>query len=47
MADFLYELEWDPAKAEANLRKHGLNFEGTATVFRDPLAVTIPDEEHP
>jgi len=46
MADFLYEFEWDPVKAQANLSKHGLDFERAATVFRDPLAVTIPDEEH-
>ena len=48
MAAFLYEFEWDPAKAKANanLIKHGLDFERAATVFQDPLAVTIPDEEH-
>src|SRR5580692_76888 len=45
MAAFLYEFEWDPVKANANLR-HGLDFERAATVFLDPLAVTIPDEEH-
>ena len=46
MAAFLYEFEWDPAKASANLKKHGLDFERAATVFLDPLAVTIPDEQH-
>ncbi len=46
MADFLYEFQWDPAKAQTNLSKHGLDFRLAATVFRDPLAVTIPDEEH-
>jgi uncharacterized protein len=46
MAAFLYEFEWDPAKASANINKHGLDFERAATVFLDPLAVTIPDEEH-
>jgi len=46
MAAFLYDFEWDPAKATANLTKHGLDFERAATVFLDPLAVTIPDEEH-
>jgi len=25
--------EWDPEKAEANLRKHGVSFEEAATVF--------------
>jgi len=46
MAAFLYEFEWDPVKAHANFSKHGLDFERAATVFLDPLAVSIPDEEH-
>lgn len=35
--------EWDPGKARANLRKHGVSFEEAATVFGDPLSLTIPD----
>lgn len=27
MAEFLYEFDWDPAKAKANLAKHGIDFE--------------------
>ena len=46
MAAFLYEFEWDPVKASANLHKHGLDFERAATVFLDSLAVTIRDDEH-
>jgi len=46
MAAFLYEFDWDPDKAQTNFSKHGLDFERAATVFLDPLAVTIPDEEH-
>lgn len=46
MPAFLYEFEWDPVKAESNLRKHGVDFERATQVFRDPLALTIPDEEH-
>ena len=38
------EFEWDPDKARANLRKHGVDFADAATVFDDPLAVTISDE---
>jgi len=38
--------EWDPKKAKANLRKHGMSFEEAATVFLDPLAVTYPDPDH-
>ena len=46
MAAFLYELEWDPDKARTNSTKHGVDFERAASVFLDPLAVAIPDEEH-
>ena len=38
--------EWDPVKAEANLRKHGVSFEEASTVFYDPLAATGPDPDH-
>ncbi|HEY3303961.1 MAG TPA: BrnT family toxin [Candidatus Binatia bacterium] len=38
--------EWDPAKAKANRRKHGVSFEEGATVFLDPLAITFPDPDH-
>lgn len=30
---------WDPAKARANLRKHGVSFEEARSVFLDELAV--------
>jgi|ERR1700722_11469806 uncharacterized DUF497 family protein len=46
MAGFLYEFEWDPAKARTNLNKHGVDFEAAAKLFQDPLAITIPDTEH-
>jgi uncharacterized protein len=46
MSAFLYEFEWDPVKAKANFSKHGVDFERAAQVFRDPLALTIPDEDH-
>ncbi len=35
--------EWDPAKAEANLRKHGVSFEEAAQAFFDPFALCEPD----
>lgn len=38
--------DWDPKKAEANLRKHGVSFDEAATVFLDPMAVSGPDPEH-
>lgn len=37
---------WDPSKAEANLRKHGVSFEEASTSFRDPLSVTGADPDH-
>lgn len=41
-----YDFDWDPNKARANLRKHGVSFRLATTVFRDPLALTIYDDEH-
>lgn len=38
------ELEWDPRKAIANLRKHGVDFADAGTVLHDEQAITIPDE---
>ena len=40
------QFTWDPRKAAANLRKHGISFEEAATAFGDPLSVTIPDPLH-
>ena len=40
------ELEWDDAKAEANLRKHGVSFTEAMTVFGDPLSLTGYDPDH-
>ncbi|MBN8733363.1 MAG: BrnT family toxin [Acidobacteria bacterium] len=46
MAAFLFQIEWDSAKARSNLTKHHVSFEEAAQIFHDPLALTIPDEEH-
>jgi uncharacterized DUF497 family protein len=40
------QFEWDPRKAEANRRKHGVTFEEASTVFTDTLSSTIPDPLH-
>ena len=37
---------WDPGKAAANLRKHGVSFEDASSVFRNPLAKVLPDPTH-
>lgn len=38
--------EWDPSKADSNLRKHGVSFREAASVFYDPLAVSGADPDH-
>jgi uncharacterized DUF497 family protein len=37
---------WDPVKATANQRKHGVGFEEATTVFLDEGALLIDDPEH-
>jgi uncharacterized DUF497 family protein len=37
---------WDPAKAEANARKHGVGFLEAVTAFGDSLSVTVADPEN-
>lgn len=38
--------EWDESKALLNERKHGVSFDEAATVFADPLSLTIVDDAH-
>jgi len=38
--------EWDPLKAESNLKKHGVSFDEAASVLLDPLAVSGIDPDH-
>lgn len=38
--------EWDPAKARANLSRHGVRLADAVTVFADERALTI-DDPHP
>ena len=42
----MIRFEWDPAKAKANVRKHGVSFEEAQSVFFDEFAVQFFDEEH-
>jgi Uncharacterized protein conserved in bacteria len=37
--------EWDPAKAKANLRTHGVSFFEAVTVLEDDLALTREDSD--
>ncbi len=38
-------LKYDPAKAVANLKKHGVSFADAEGVLVDPLAVTVEDPD--
>lgn len=40
------EFEWDPTKAASNQQHHGVSFAEAATVFFDPLSITVPDPLH-
>ena len=39
------DVEWDPRKAAANLKKHRVDFADAATVLHDEQAITIRDDE--
>jgi hypothetical protein len=38
--------EWDSDKASQNVEKHHVSFEEAATVFDDPMFITVIDDEH-
>ncbi len=38
--------EWNKAKAEENLAKHGVSFDEACSVFHDERAVEFYDDEH-
>ena len=37
---------WNPRKAAANLKKHGVSFDEAVTAFYDPLGAYYPDALH-
>jgi len=41
-----FGFEWDLNKAAVNLAKHGVSFVEAASVFTDPLSLTVPDDAH-
>ena len=43
---FEYRFEWDPVKAERNVREHNVAFDQAATVFLDPGLLSRLDEAH-
>ena len=38
--------EWDPNKAEANIKKHRVDFADAVIALEDPLAITDDDPDH-
>lgn len=44
MADLKFE--WDPRKAAANQKKHGVSFKEAVTAFSDEQGRIIPDPDH-
>jgi uncharacterized DUF497 family protein len=40
------KFSWDPRKATANLKKHGVSFEEASTIFHDALSATGSDPDH-
>ena len=41
-----YNFEWDTTKAKQNIRKHKVSFQRAGTIFCDPHAISIFDDEH-
>jgi len=41
-----YYFDWDPNKAKANRKKHGIFFEQASTIFLDPRMIAVFDTEH-
>jgi uncharacterized protein len=40
------KFEWDPNKEAKNVSKHKVSFHEAATVFGDPLSMTVLDPDH-
>ncbi len=40
------QFEWDEEKAKVNLKKRSVGFDEGATIFNDPLIITITDQAH-
>ena len=40
-----YNFVWDPVKATINTNKHGVTFEQAIEVFKDPMALTLTEDE--
>ena len=47
MHKYEMEVEFDPAKARSNLRKHGVSFSHAEQALRDDMAFTVEDSDAP
>jgi uncharacterized DUF497 family protein len=45
MHNNVLDVEFDPSKSDANLRKHGVRFSDAVLVLHDPLAITVDDPD--
>ena len=41
----MIRFEWDQAKADSNIKKHGISFEEAQTVFYDDFAMQFIDDD--
>jgi uncharacterized protein len=42
----MIKFEWNPSKAQSNLKKHGVSFEEAKSVFYDELAIQFYDNDN-
>ena len=45
MHNIVLSVEFDPGKAQSNLRKHGVSFAPAEQALRDAMAITIEDPD--
>jgi len=43
----MLQFDWNPEKAQSNVKKHSITFDEASTVFSDRLSLTIHDPIHP
>lgn len=46
MVSWIVEFEWDLAKEQTNITKHGHTFSEAVEAFQDPMGVQLIDREH-
>ncbi len=42
----MIKFEWNPTKAQSNLKKHGVSFEEAKSIFYDELAIQFYDNDN-